>query len=97
MPIWRCPHCGVPQAETARCWVCHKSSTTCLTCRHYRRSVDPRIGYCGMVGPREKLAGDEMRPCWEGSPVPPPPLPPTADRLPRHSVALPIWLDLETT
>jgi hypothetical protein len=49
------------------------------------------------VGPREKLAGDEMRPCWEGSPVPPPPLPPTADRLPRHSVALPIWLDLEAT
>ena len=68
-----------------------------MTCRHYRRSVDPRIGYCGLAGPREQLAGDEMRPCWEGSPVPPPPLPATADRLPRHSVALPIWLDLEAT
>ena len=39
MPMWRCPHCGTPQAETARCWVCRRSSTSCGTCRHYRRSV----------------------------------------------------------
>ena len=34
--MWRCPHCGAPQAETARCWVCRRSSTTCSTCRHFQ-------------------------------------------------------------
>ena len=34
--MWHCPHCGAPQAETARCWVCRRSSTTCSTCRHFR-------------------------------------------------------------
>ena len=29
MPMWRCPHCGTPQAETARCWVCRRSTTAC--------------------------------------------------------------------
>ena len=27
MPMWRCPHCGTPQAEAARCWVCHRSTS----------------------------------------------------------------------
>ena len=48
MPIWRCPHCGTPQAETARCWVCRRSSTACATCRHFRRSVAANLGYCGL-------------------------------------------------
>ena len=43
MPMWRCPHCGTPQAETARCWVCRRSSTACgdvsaLPTRRSRRS-----------------------------------------------------------
>jgi hypothetical protein len=78
MPIWRCPHCGTPQAETARCWVCRRSSTTCSTCRHFRRSVAAQIGYCGLDRQRLPLAGTEIRGCWEagaarapdGPPVP---------------------------
>ncbi len=65
MPMWRCPHCGTPQAETAHCWVCRRSSTACLTCRHYRRSVAAKIGYCGLDSHRLPLHGDEIRPCWE--------------------------------
>jgi hypothetical protein len=65
MPMWRCPHCGTPQAETARCWVCRRSSTTCSTCRHFRRSVAAQIGYCGLDRRRLPLAGGELRGCWE--------------------------------
>jgi hypothetical protein len=80
MPMWRCPHCGTPQAETARCWVCRRSSTTCSTCRHFRRSVAAQIGYCGLDRQRLPLAGTEIRGCWEagaarapeGPPVSPP-------------------------
>jgi hypothetical protein len=63
--MWRCPHCGTPQAETARCWVCHRSSTACGTCRHFRRSVAAKVGYCGLDRRRAPLAGDEIRACWE--------------------------------
>src|SRR5688572_6656424 len=69
MPMWRCPHCGTPQAETARCWVCQRSSTSCATCRHYRRSVAAQLGYCGLDPRRQPLTGDEIRGCWEGWPV----------------------------
>jgi hypothetical protein len=69
MPMWRCPHCGTPQAETARCWVCRRSSTSCATCRHYRRSVAAQLGYCGLDPRRQPLTGDEIRGCWEGWPV----------------------------
>lgn len=65
MPMWRCPHCGTPQAETARCWVCRRSSTACGTCRHFRRSVAAKVGYCGLDRRREPLVGDEIRACWE--------------------------------
>jgi hypothetical protein len=68
MPMWRCPHCGTPQAETARCWVCHRSSTTCGTCRHFRRSVAAQLGYCGLDRQRQPLNGDEIRGCWEAWP-----------------------------
>jgi hypothetical protein len=67
MPMWRCPHCGTPQAETARCWVCRRSSTSCGTCRHYRRSVAAQLGYCGLDRRRVPLLGDEIRPCWEAT------------------------------
>jgi hypothetical protein len=69
MPMWRCPHCGTPQAETARCWVCRRSSTACGTCRNFRRSVAGSLGYCGLDRRREPLAGDEIRPCWEAWPA----------------------------
>jgi len=69
MPMWRCPHCGTPQAETARCWVCQRSSTTCGTCRHFRRSVAAQIGYCGLDRLRQPLTGAEIRACWEAWPA----------------------------
>ena len=68
MPMWRCPHCGTPQAETARCWVCRRSSTACGTCRNFRRSVAGSLGYCGLDRRRQPLTGDEIRACWEARP-----------------------------
>jgi hypothetical protein len=71
MPMWRCPHCGTPQAETARCWVCHRSTTACATCRQFRRSVAAQLGYCGLDRARLPLRGNEIRGCWEAAvPVP---------------------------
>jgi hypothetical protein len=65
MPMWRCPHCRTPQAESARCWVCQRSSTACGACRHFRRSVAAQLGYCGLDKRRLALTGDEIRACWE--------------------------------
>ena len=67
MPMWRCPHCATPQQEAARCWVCKRSSTSCATCRNFRRSVAAQIGYCGLDRRRLPLRGDEMRACWEAA------------------------------
>jgi hypothetical protein len=76
--MWRCPHCATPQAETARCWVCHRSTTACGSCRNFRRSVAAQIGYCGLDRQRRPLQGDEIRACWESldaaGATPPPPL-----------------------
>ena len=68
MPMWRCPHCGTPQAETARCWVCRRSSTACGTCRNFRRAVAGSLGYCGLDRRRQPLGGNEIRACWEAGP-----------------------------
>ncbi len=65
MPMWRCPHCATPQPEAARCWVCHRSSTSCATCRHFRRSVAGGLGFCGLDRARTPLRGEELRGCWE--------------------------------
>src|SRR3954453_17569607 len=65
MAMWRCPHCSTPQAETARCWVCHRSTTACGTCKHFRRSVAAQLGYCGLDRKRRPLGGREIRACWE--------------------------------
>lgn len=62
--LWRCPHCSAPQPETARCWVCRRSTTCCATCRHFRRAVSPGIGFCGLDPRRQALRGDEVRGCW---------------------------------
>ena len=68
MPLGRCPHGGAPQAGTARCWVCRRSSTTCSTCRHFRRSIGAEVGYCGLDRRRLPLVGTELRGCWEAGP-----------------------------
>jgi hypothetical protein len=62
--MWHCPHCGAPQAETARCWVCRRSSTTCSTCRHFRGSLAADLGYCALDRKRLPLTGLELRGCW---------------------------------
>lgn len=67
--MWHCPHCGAPQAETARCWVCRKSSTTCSTCRHFRPSLASDIGYCALDRARRPLTGLELRGCWTQRPA----------------------------
>jgi hypothetical protein len=64
MPVWRCPHCGTPQAEAARCWVCRRSSTSCATCANFRHAVFGGVGYCGLDRGRSPLQGDEIRACW---------------------------------
>ena len=69
MTLWRCPHCATPQPETSRCWVCKRSSTSCGTCRNFRRSVALQFGYCGLDRRRLPLIGDEIRPCWEAAEV----------------------------
>lgn len=66
--MWHCPHCGAPQAETARCWVCRRSSTTCSTCRHFRRALAGDLGFCALDRRRLPLTGRELRGCWEENP-----------------------------
>jgi hypothetical protein len=63
--MWRCPHCATPQAEAARCWVCHRSSTSCASCRNFRRSISAGVGYCALDRGRGALHGQEIRSCWE--------------------------------
>ena len=75
MPSWRCPHCSTPQPEASRCWVCHRSSTSCGTCRNFRGSVAARFGFCGLDRQRLPLNGDEVRACWEDGAIPVPPDP----------------------
>lgn len=66
--MWHCPHCGAPQAETARCWVCRRSSTTCSTCRHFRASLATDVNYCALDRRRRPLSGLELRGCWSERP-----------------------------
>jgi hypothetical protein len=86
MPVWRCPHCGTPQPESARCWVCLRSTTSCATCRHFRRGIAGGLGLCALRTPRTALNGDEVRPCWTApDPISEPAaagLPPDATRPP---------------
>lgn len=62
---WRCPHCGTPQAESSRCWVCSQSPMTCSTCRNFRKGVVARVGFCALDRAHEPLTGDEIRACWQ--------------------------------
>src|SRR5829696_8186233 len=87
MPSWRCPHCSTPQPEASRCWVCHRSSTSCGTCRHFRGSVAARVGFCGLDRRRLPLQGDEVRACWEDGATPAAPDPITPGLLDLLTVA----------
>jgi hypothetical protein len=103
VPMWRCPHCGAPQPESSRCWVCHRSSTSCLTCRHFRSAVVAKVGYCALDRTRSPLTGDEIRPCWEASQAPGATVPVVAwmpearrvDPVPdgQSAAGVPLWLD----
>jgi len=73
MPVWRCPHCATPQPESSRCWVCRRSTTSCGTCRHFRRGVAGGLGLCGLDPRHPALTGSEMRACWTAAPPPPDP------------------------
>jgi hypothetical protein len=64
--MWHCPNCGAPQAETARCWVCRRSSTTCSTCRHFQHALGADGGWCAQDPKRLPLSGLEQRGCWQG-------------------------------
>jgi len=70
MPVWRCPHCATPQAETSRCWVCRRVTTSCVTCRHYRRGVAAGLGLCGLDPAHPVVTETEVQPCWVAAPVP---------------------------
>ena len=67
MPLWRCPHCGTPQVESSRCWVCRRSTTSCAACVHFRRGVASGLGLCGLDHRHLALRGTEMRACWEAA------------------------------
>ncbi len=45
--------------------MCHRSTTTCATCRHFRKAVTLKLGYCALDRSRSPLTGDEQRACWE--------------------------------
>lgn len=66
--MWTCPHCGAAQAAASRCWVCHRSSTTCSTCRHFRTSLAAAVGWCALDRRRRPLTGLELRGCWTERP-----------------------------
>jgi hypothetical protein len=83
--------------------VCRRSSTSCATCRHYRRSVAGQLGYCGLDARRQPLTGEEIRGCWEGWPVgagttmsPPtiaPARPSATDRPPLEFIEVTSWTE----
>jgi hypothetical protein len=87
--MWHCPHCGTPQAEASRCWVCKRSSTSCGTCRHFRRAIAGQLGYCGLDRDRLPLRGDELRGCWQAAPDAP------AHAAPSHPATRPGSASLE--
>lgn len=64
MATWRCPHCRTVQADSARCFLCGRSATSCGTCTNFRRSVVGGVGYCGLDRRRVPLSGEERRDCW---------------------------------
>jgi hypothetical protein len=72
MTTWRCAHCGTVQGESARCFLCGRSATSCGTCAHFRASVVGQVGYCGLDKSRLPLTGAEQRACWTSTITPTP-------------------------
>lgn len=66
MATWRCPHCRTAQADSARCFLCGRSATSCGTCVNFRASVVGGVGYCGLDKNHSPLTGAEQRACWAG-------------------------------
>src|SRR3954447_23252433 len=64
MGTWRCPNCRTVQGDSARCFLCGRSATSCGTCSHFRAAVVGGLGYCGLDKRRSPLSGSEQRPCW---------------------------------
>jgi hypothetical protein len=64
MATWRCPNCGTLQTDTARCFLCQRSATSCGTCVRFRASFVGGVGYCADDKRREPLSGSEQRSCW---------------------------------
>jgi hypothetical protein len=46
---------------------------SCATCRHFRRAIAGRLGYCAIHRAEGALTGDETRACWQSSEVQPEP------------------------
>ncbi len=67
MATWRCPNCGTLQSDSARCFLCQRSVTSCGTCVMFRASLVGGVGYCARDRRREPLAGSEQRACWTGT------------------------------
>jgi hypothetical protein len=65
--MWRCPNCRTAQADSARCFLCSRSATSCGTCSNFRESVVGGLGYCGLDKRRSPLSGAEQRACWSGA------------------------------
>ncbi|CAN5851334.1 hypothetical protein BH24CHL6_BH24CHL6_12310 [soil metagenome] len=64
MGTWRCPNCATLQVEALRCFLCHRSATSCGTCVNFRHSLVGGVGYCALDRRREPLSGAEQRACW---------------------------------
>jgi hypothetical protein len=69
MATWRCPNCGTLQSDSARCFLCQRSATSCGTCVLFRASFVGGVGYCARDRRREPLTGSEQRACWTGASV----------------------------
>jgi hypothetical protein len=46
---------------------------SCATCRHFRRAVAGRLGYCAIHRAEGTLTGDELRACWQSTDTQPEP------------------------
>ncbi len=64
MATWQCPNCHTVQNDSAECFLCRRSATSCGTCAFFRASFVGGLGYCARQAVREPLRGDERRQCW---------------------------------
>jgi hypothetical protein len=46
---------------------------SCATCRHFRRAIGGRLGYCAIHRSEGTLTGDELRACWQSTDTQPEP------------------------